>query len=232
MTALGDDADRLIAEIGERVAAGLHLDQVPGRAGEDLVDGGIPADYHRIYFRGTAEFAAALAAGKLDRLPSPPPPATLAAVEQAESLVGGPLPRTLKRLYLEVANGGFGPGYGVLGLDGGFTDDLRRTAIGILAERDDGSRPGMPRDLFPLCSWGCAIYSFVHCPSGRIIGWDPNPVEPEDDVPYFEQEYTIETWLAAWLEGTLQQPWLMVDERSGGMRGATAAETRAALAED
>jgi hypothetical protein len=44
----------------------------------------------------------------------------------------------------------------------------------------------MPSGLLPLCHWGCAIYSFVHCPSGRIFGWDPNPVEADDDVPFFE----------------------------------------------
>lgn len=232
MTATDDDVSRLIAEIAGRVAAGLHLDQVPGRAGEDLADAGIPANYHQVYFRGTPEFAEALAAGKLDRLPPPPPPATPAAVEKAEVLVGGPLPPTLTRLYLEVANGGLGPGYGVLGLEGGFTGDLHRTAVDILAERNDGLWPGMPGELLPVCGWGCAIYSFVHCPSGQMFGWDPNPAEPEEDVPFFEQEYTIETWLAAWLEGSLQQPWLVLDEHTGQYRGATAAETRAALTEE
>jgi len=229
MDDIADAADALIAEIAECVTVGLHLDQVPGRPGQDLPDVGLPANYRRIYTRGTPEFLDALTTGKLDRLPPPPVPATPAAVDRAESLVGGPLPPVLKRLYLEVANGGFGPGHGVLGLDGGYADDLKRTAIGILGERDDGIWPGMPRDLLPVCHWGCAIYSFVHCPSGQMIGWDPNPTEPEDDVPYFEQEYTIETWLEAWLDGSLNQPWLIVDERTGEYRGATAAETRAAL---
>jgi hypothetical protein len=34
------------------------------------------------------------------------------------------LPETLRKIYLRVANGGFGPGYGVMGVEGGFTDDL------------------------------------------------------------------------------------------------------------
>jgi hypothetical protein len=135
----------------------------------------------------------------------------------------------LRRLSLEVANGGFGPGYGVLGLDGGFADDLRRTAVDILTERDDGVWPGMPSGLLPVCGWGCAIYSFAHCTSGQMVGWDPNPVEPDDDVPFFGQEYTIEGWLSAWLEGTLLQPWLVTDPRTGMYCGATIAETRAAL---
>jgi hypothetical protein len=141
-------------------------------------------------------------------------------------LLGADLPSLLRRLYLEVANGGFGPGYGVLGLDGGFRDDMKRTATDILENHD--SWPGLPSHLLPLCHWGCAIYSFVHCPSGRIFGWDPNPVEPQDDVPFFEQEYTIDTWLSAWLDGLLHQPTLVV-EADGRYRGATIAETEAEL---
>ncbi|MEV6371357.1 hypothetical protein AB0L86_31195 [Micromonospora musae] len=38
-----------------------------------------------------------------------PPPASPEAVSDAEKVIGYPLPRLLRRLYLEVANGGFGP---------------------------------------------------------------------------------------------------------------------------
>jgi len=69
----------------------------------------------------------------------------------------------------------------------------------------------------------------LHCPSGRIFGWDPNLVAPEDDVPFFEQEYVLGTWIEAWLDGNLHQPWLMRDPRSRTYRGATIEETRAAL---
>ena len=83
--------------------------------------------------------------------------------------------------------------------------------------------------LLPLCHWGCAIYSFVHCPSGLVYGWDPNRVEPDDDVPFFVQEYLLETWIEAWLDGSLRQPWLINDPGTGTYRGATIAETRSAL---
>ena len=152
------------------------------------------------------------------------PPATLPAVEHAETLLGAELPSLLRRLYLEVANGGFGPANGVLGLDNGFGDDMKRTATDILEHRD--SWPGIPDHLLPLCHWGCAIYSFVHCPSGRVFGWDPNPVDPEGDVPFFEQEYMLDTWLSAWLDGSLHQPTLIV-EADRRYRGATIAETAA-----
>ena len=137
----------------------------------------------------------------------------------------------LRNLY-GVANGGFGPGYGLLGLRGGFTDDMGRTATDILMEVPQGLWPGMPTGLMPLCHWGCAIYSFVHLPSGRIYGWDPNPVEPDDIVPFFEQQYLIDDWLGAWLDGTLLQPLLLHDPEVGGYRGATNDEAKAAMSKD
>lgn len=90
----------------------------------------------------------------------------------------------------------------------------------------------MPPGLLPLCHWGCAILSFVHCPSGRVFGWDPNPVEPDDDVPFFEQEYRLDVWVESWLDGGLHQPWLVRDPSSGVYRGATIDETRSAIADD
>ena len=142
-------------------------------------------------------------------------------------MVGRALPALLRELYA-VANGGFGPGYGLLGLRDGFTDGSGRTAIEVLAEAQRGLWPGMPSGLLPLCTWGCAIYSFVHCPSGRMYGWDPNPVEPDDDVPFFAQEYDFRTWMQSWLDGSLLQPLLIRDAGTRTYRGATIEETRSA----
>jgi hypothetical protein len=48
-------------------------------------------------------------------------------------------------------------------------------------------------------------------------------------VPFIEQEYTLGAWLAAWLDGSFRQPWLVTDPASGQYRGATIAETQATL---
>ena len=50
------------------------------------------------------------------------PPTTMKVVEAAQAKLGFVLPPLLRQLYTQVANGGFGPGYGIFGLEGGYTD--------------------------------------------------------------------------------------------------------------
>lgn len=48
------------------------------------------------------------------------PPATEEALLQVEERLGFAHPSVLRDLYLHIANGGFGPGYGLIGIPGGF----------------------------------------------------------------------------------------------------------------
>lgn len=61
--------------------------------------------------------------GPLAWLPRHPtllyPPATNEQLQATEEALGFPLPALLRALYVQVANGGFGPGYGLLGAIGG-----------------------------------------------------------------------------------------------------------------
>jgi hypothetical protein len=50
------------------------------------------------------------------------PPAPVSILEAAEADLGFRLPPLLRDLYTQVANGGFGPGYGIFGLEGGYID--------------------------------------------------------------------------------------------------------------
>ena len=55
------------------------------------------------------------------RVPRPSfPPATEEQIRDTEQQLGFPLPPLLRLLYTEVANGGFGPPYGIVGTPGGF----------------------------------------------------------------------------------------------------------------
>ncbi|MEQ4208853.1 SMI1/KNR4 family protein [Actinopolymorpha sp. B9G3] len=103
------DSQDILRRVRGLIAAGQHRDQVPGLPGVELEGAGMFSGDRRIYTRGTDEYASAAERGLLDRLLPPPPSADRAAIEEAESLVGAPLPALLKDLY-SVANGGFGPG--------------------------------------------------------------------------------------------------------------------------
>jgi hypothetical protein len=52
------------------------------------------------------------------------PPASELVVEDSETRLEFRLPPLLRELYTQVANGGFGPGYGIFGLEGGYADAM------------------------------------------------------------------------------------------------------------
>ncbi|MEU3516730.1 SMI1/KNR4 family protein [Streptomyces sp. NPDC006654] len=129
-----------------------------------------------------------------------PPAASPEAVAEAERVIGYSLPPLLRRLYLEVANGGFGPRGGILGVPGGewrgdwadITD-----AYQAFSSAPDNS---VPSGLIWLFEWGDAIWSLVDCrdPSGSMWGWDPND-GLEDAL--FSTGQTLSEWLADAIAG-------------------------------
>jgi hypothetical protein len=137
------------------------------------------------------------------------PPAMLDALAAAEHEIGHPLPTFLRDLYLGVGNGGFGPGYGLLGVQGGFPDDVGHTLVDLyrsfLSTDPDDPTWRWPAGLVPICHFGCAIYACVDCTTstGRVVVWDPNVHEPGGD-PRLAMRLvaeTLETWFASWARG-------------------------------
>jgi hypothetical protein len=224
--------------IVDLVARGEYLDEIPGVPQPSTAGGGgfkalAGGMYARLYTRGSDEYLEAKSNGLIEPLPAPPyPPAGQALVDEAEQALGCPLPSILRRLYLEVANGGFGPGYGILGLSGGHGLAPDGTAIERYRRfREWDEAP--PSSLFPVCDWGCAISSFVDCSDRDAVIWglDPNPVDDISDA-LFPQEMGLVEWLQLWIEGRLCQPWALQDPVTGEWRGATNDETTRALLED
>jgi hypothetical protein len=78
------------------------------------------------------------------------PKADPADVEKIEDDLGFKLPVLLKRIYVEIGDGGFGPGYGLYSL---------KTAVEIYLKSvsSDETKKGK----FPICTWGCAKDSFI-----------------------------------------------------------------------
>ncbi len=74
--------------------------------------------------------------------------ASAEAVDQAEAVIGYELPPLLKRMYLEIANGGFGPGHWILGLTG---IECQRvlSVLGLAIRFDHLPVDGHPRGAVP-----------------------------------------------------------------------------------
>src|SRR5262249_29429302 len=123
-----------------------------------------------------------LASDMAGRFPcAAPAPLDRLRLAHAESALGRPLPPVLRDAYLLVANGGFGPGYGLLPLWPTVTlhhVDLYH-ALSSTDPEDQAWR--WPEELVPFCDWGCAIRSCVDtsptrsCPDVRSRCVQPVP---------------------------------------------------------
>ncbi|CCH18224.1 SMI1/KNR4 family protein [Micromonospora lupini] len=197
--------EEVLRGIATRVAARDYSDHVFVRPGY-LDPTGVwtlepaPEGIRQVVDRGSQEHLAALAADAVDPLP-PLEPASVQAVDDAEQALGYPLPPLLRRVYLEVANGGFGP---VLGVAGGCTDDLGRTLIDLL---DSRQRPG----FLPIAYWGCAIYSYVDCAGRGAMMWGFDPNSGMAEHSFYSEGISLLEWLDRWLNGRLEQPCLAPD---------------------
>ena len=107
------------------------------------------------------------------------------------------VPALLRQCYLLIGNGGFGPGYGVIGAEGGHASDYG-TLAEIYAELNherDSVRRTWKRSLLPFCEWGCNMFSCVDCSDAdsRIYLCDELEVSPE--------RYTLAEFFEMWIAG-------------------------------
>jgi hypothetical protein len=137
----------------------------------------------------------------------PSPLATETSIAADEHKLGLTLPSLLKRLYMEIGNGGWGPGYGLLGLTGGMKDDIGHTAVEdyLLRRGRDPDDPDWrwPEGLLPICHWGCAIYSCLNClpPAPQMIVFDPNVDRSSWGDAFFPERLKFEEWVNLWADG-------------------------------
>lgn len=142
-------------------------------------------------------------------------PVTEEELLQAEAQLGFALPSFVRRLYGEVANGGFG---GMFPLNGRRRSawsaaPLDTVVTAYLAMRslsredvekhwsDEDEKPALwPQHTLMICDWGCNIYSCLDCASPDL------PVLRMDSNRNFLVEWAIEApslrqWLEAWMDG-------------------------------
>ena len=113
-------------------------------------------------------------------------PATEEQVSATEQALGFALPELLRELYTTAANGGFGPGYGLNGIAGGFGNTLansyharkrssRLIDITLYEKRQAPTKLLEtafyihPYRFLELCHWGCAIFFYLDCVADRVF---------------------------------------------------------------
>ncbi|HEX5105386.1 MAG TPA: SMI1/KNR4 family protein [Pirellulaceae bacterium] len=140
-------------------------------------------------------------------------PVNAKALQAAERAIGFKLPELLRAIYLKVGNGGFGPGYGIMGIKGGARLDgctLEKCYANMIKLETENGTWRWPRQLLPLANYGCGMWSCVDCAYKKLpmILWDPNPLD--DDLEgaaarrnwaysFWDQEKSLGTWLEGWL---------------------------------
>ncbi|MGW1889316.1 SMI1/KNR4 family protein [Streptomyces sp. NPDC002004] len=134
-----------------------------------------------------------------------PAPVQAGSVARAEAALGFPLPPLLAALYLRVADGGFGPEYGLLPLLDGSPSGEQPVVAQYLARREEaGEAPDRPwpEGVLPISHWGCGMYACVDCHAEEapVLLFEPNA----DDVEHawYMDAPSLDAWLRAWLDGT------------------------------
>jgi len=134
-----------------------------------------------------------------------PPPADAELLARVEAEIGFELPSVLRRAYLEVADGGFGPHGGLLGLE---------AAANLLAGLRGGEElprgRAWPDRLLPLVRVDPG-YDCVNCssPDGPIVSWDPEDLAEFSGEKAWNRSFSpvapsVEAWLTEWVGSRTQ----------------------------
>jgi hypothetical protein len=136
------------------------------------------------------------------------PPATPDQIVVAKRRIGFDLPNFLAQVYEKVGNGGFGPGYGLIGLPDGFADDghsiLDLYEMFAQADPEDATWH-WPAGLVPVCHWGCNIYSCVDfsTDAAPVITFDANARGPGETMlqALAQTHARLVDWFRDWVSG-------------------------------
>ena len=127
----------------------------------------------------------------------------------AERQLGFQLPPLLCKLYLYVGNGGFGPGFGLLGLNSKGARNYHMNLVDWYLERVNTTHPDYPpwpRQLITICDWGDGITSELDWtkPDYSVYRFNGDLYEegPFEDVMRLEA-VSLRGWLEDWIGTTL-----------------------------
>jgi hypothetical protein len=125
----------------------------------------------------------------------PPGPASEAAIERAEAELGFGLPEELRQLYLEVADGGFGPDRGLYSIRELLAkyQEFTHEPIGERGQK-------WPKNLLPVSGDEWDVHS-IDLKTGAIVYWDVEEIDYGGWKKSFKPEAeSLEAWLGKWAE--------------------------------
>lgn len=109
--------------------------------------------------------------------------------------MGFMLPDLLRKCYVLIGNGGFGPGYGLIGISGSALSDFGTLGDTYHQLKSDQEAVGnqWPQAVIPICSWGGNIFSCVDCSTaqGQMLVFE--------DFKLWPQDYCLEEFFEMWL---------------------------------
>ena len=148
------------------------------------------------------------------REPAPlPPPVSEEQLAEAEAALGFELRPELRQLYLEIADGGFGPGEGLYALK-----DLAAQYADMTGEPFGPQGQPWPANLLAIAHDDPGEICLDR-DSGAVIAWDPEEIEGSSDK-YWKRSFKPEAdSLAALFDKWLGEPTAM--ERMRQTMGAT-----------
>ena len=131
----------------------------------------------------------------------PLPPVSSSELSEFEREAGLQLPEILRRIYTEIANGGFGPAWGFNPL----THDTKMSIHGWDRYQrsywDAGQPPnGWPDPLIRICEIGCNAYFGVHLNGNDSPVYVVDPQNGgETEMDWLEpQNLDLITWINSW----------------------------------
>lgn len=136
------------------------------------------------------------------------PVLTLEIIQEFEIKSRLNLPNDLRRIYMEVGDGGFGPGYGLNRLSSSKGDSSNRLETiedFYLYFRDHGFEDygrAWSKCLLPFCSYGCDGLGIIDLRDELIgfIQYELLEKEPIDNIIEW-QNSSIKSWFEAWMDG-------------------------------
>lgn len=136
------------------------------------------------------------------------PPITPAEVEEAERSIGRRLPELLRRVYTEVADGGFGPDGGLASLtEGNRVPGHLYDWPWTVGVHERNRATGVPPSWLFLAAGGCTMEWYVSLTAlgNQVLlydadGWVPDWGEgPHDGLRY--ASVSLRGWLRTWADG-------------------------------